>query len=197
MAIDNDTSYELTGAQVKDLAQKIRNKADNNTFVGASSGAAGSAGLVPTPLAGDQTKFLKGDGSWATVGGGSSMPTIYMTDDGYVFDGSIFNNMLFPNNGFAFSADPIDHSMPGSAVPMSENDFDAIFASGYPVLVEGDIMQEGGAVGHGIITCYAIDSSGHPKFRFEYMGKNQYYAGTADFGQADPGNGGVKWSWQN
>ena len=28
MAIDNDTSYELTGAQIKDLAQKIRNKAD-------------------------------------------------------------------------------------------------------------------------------------------------------------------------
>ena len=33
MAIDDNTSYELTGYQVKDLAQKIRNKADNNVFV--------------------------------------------------------------------------------------------------------------------------------------------------------------------
>lgn len=72
MAIDNDTSYELTGAQIKDLAQKIRNKADDNTFVGSSSGTAGSKGLVPAPAAGDQTKFLKGDGTWA-VGGGNAL----------------------------------------------------------------------------------------------------------------------------
>lgn len=64
MAIDNDTSYELTGAQVKDLAQKIRNKADDNTFVGSSSSVAGSKGLVPAPSAGSQNSFLKGDGSW-------------------------------------------------------------------------------------------------------------------------------------
>lgn len=72
MAIDNNTSYELTGAQVKDLAQKIRNKADDNTFVGSSSGTAGSKGLVPAPAAGDQAKFLKGDGTWA-VGGGNAL----------------------------------------------------------------------------------------------------------------------------
>lgn len=67
MAIDNDTSYELTGAQIKDLAQKIRNKADDNTFVGAASSTAGSKGLVPAPVAGDQDKVLKGDGTWGAV----------------------------------------------------------------------------------------------------------------------------------
>lgn len=67
MAIDNDTSYELTGAQIKDLAQKIRNKADDNTFVGASSLISGSKGLVPAPQVGDDTKFLKGDGTWGAV----------------------------------------------------------------------------------------------------------------------------------
>ena len=76
MAIDNDTSYELTGAQIKDLAQKIRNKADDNTFVGASSLIAGSKGLVPAPAAGDDAKFLKGDGTWGTV---SSGPTVVQT----------------------------------------------------------------------------------------------------------------------
>lgn len=64
MAIDDSTSYELTGAQVKDLANKIKGKADDNTFVGASSSAPGSKGLVPQPQAGDGTKFLAGDGSW-------------------------------------------------------------------------------------------------------------------------------------
>jgi len=64
MAIEDNTSYELTGAQVKDLANKIRGKADDNTFVGATSAAPGSKGLVPQPAAGDQEKVLHGDGSW-------------------------------------------------------------------------------------------------------------------------------------
>lgn len=64
MAIDDNTSYELTGAQVKDLANKIRAKAADNTFVGATSAAPGSKGLVPAPAAGDQSKALHGDGTW-------------------------------------------------------------------------------------------------------------------------------------
>lgn len=64
MAIDDNTSYELTGAQVKDLANKIKAKAADNTFVGATSAAPGSKGLVPQPQAGDQEKVLHGDGSW-------------------------------------------------------------------------------------------------------------------------------------
>ena len=125
MAIDDNTSYELTGYQVKDLAQKIRAKADSaslasvatsglysdligtptiptvyngkltikqngttideftanqssNTtisltdttysdFTGATSSLAGAAGLVPAPAAGDDTKFLSGNGLWTTV----------------------------------------------------------------------------------------------------------------------------------
>ena len=42
---------------------------DNNTtylaFTGATSSAAGTAGLVKAPAAGDQDKFLRGDGTWA------------------------------------------------------------------------------------------------------------------------------------
>ena len=34
---------------------------------GASSGLAGSSGLVPAPTAGSQGKFLRGDGSWASI----------------------------------------------------------------------------------------------------------------------------------
>lgn len=38
-----------------------------STFTGASSGTAGTSGLVPAPAAGDDTKYLSGDGLWKTV----------------------------------------------------------------------------------------------------------------------------------
>lgn len=93
MAIDDNTSYELTGAQVKDLANKIKAKAADNIFVGATSAAPGSKGLVPAPQAGDDTKFLSGDGTWKTVsGGGTTVHKLYMSTSnrvgGYVPYGS-------------------------------------------------------------------------------------------------------------
>lgn len=36
-------------------------------MVGATSDTAGKAGYVPAPAAGDQAKFLRGDGTWVTV----------------------------------------------------------------------------------------------------------------------------------
>lgn len=36
------------------------------TMIGASSSDAGAAGLVPAPTAGNQNKYLRGDGTWAT-----------------------------------------------------------------------------------------------------------------------------------
>ena len=36
-------------------------------FVGATASAAGAAGFVPAPAAGDQNKFLTGDGNWSLV----------------------------------------------------------------------------------------------------------------------------------
>ena len=51
----------------------IQTQIDNiTTMTGATSGAAGTGGLVPAPAAGDDTKFLKGDGTWATVSSGGS-----------------------------------------------------------------------------------------------------------------------------
>lgn len=38
-----------------------------SNFGGATSSAAGASGLVPTPAAGDQTKYLMGDGTWGEV----------------------------------------------------------------------------------------------------------------------------------
>lgn len=41
-------------------------------MTGAAAGTAGAHGLVPAPAAGDNEKFLRGDGTWQTVSGGSS-----------------------------------------------------------------------------------------------------------------------------
>lgn len=54
--IDAATIYELLG--ITDV---------NGNFVGATSNANGVHGLVPAPLIADKDKFLKGDGTWATV----------------------------------------------------------------------------------------------------------------------------------
>lgn len=113
MAIDDNTSYELTGAQVKDLANKIKAKAADNIFVGATSAAPGSKGLVPQPQAGDDTKFLKGDGTWAAAGGGSEITYIatdllqmtYPQAAAYAQSKGVMNimqNLNFPNTGFIF-----------------------------------------------------------------------------------------------
>lgn len=45
-----------------------------SAFVG-DSGAGGTKGLVPAPVAGDATKFLKGDGTWAAIPGGGDALT--------------------------------------------------------------------------------------------------------------------------
>lgn len=41
-------------------------------MVGATGGSAGTQGLTPAPVAGDETKFLRGDGTWQSAGGGGS-----------------------------------------------------------------------------------------------------------------------------
>lgn len=48
--------------------------ADLIAFVG-DSGSGGTKGLVPAPTTGDATKYLKGDGTWATVSGGGDALT--------------------------------------------------------------------------------------------------------------------------
>lgn len=39
----------------------------SDVMTGATSGAAGAVGLVPQPAAGDDAKYLKGDGTWGAI----------------------------------------------------------------------------------------------------------------------------------
>jgi len=61
-------SLYQTGADtfVKDSASTATSRL--NAFVG-DAGSGGTKGLVPAPTAGDASKFLKGDGTWATQSG--------------------------------------------------------------------------------------------------------------------------------
>lgn len=56
----------FTDAQ-KNRARTNINAAANVAFTGATANAVGSAGLVPTPVAGDQGKVLFGSGAWTTI----------------------------------------------------------------------------------------------------------------------------------
>ena len=50
-------------------------------MIGAEADKDGVAGLVPAPKAGDENKFLRGDGTWAEVTGGTADLTNYVTKD--------------------------------------------------------------------------------------------------------------------
>ena len=65
------TTYTLLN-----VSGKIPN-ARLNTLVGADGTNAGTAGIVPAPTATDNTKFLKGDGTWADL----TIPTVDQTYD--------------------------------------------------------------------------------------------------------------------
>ena len=53
-----------------------------SNFTGTDGVSAGTAGLVPAPATTDDGKYLKADGTWATVAGGGSNITMTTTDPG-------------------------------------------------------------------------------------------------------------------
>lgn len=80
VADDTDDSYGPYALTNKQLTDEIKN------MTGASASAAGSRGFVPAPAAGDQDKYLKGDGTWGEVQGGSvdlPMPPIMQPATAY------------------------------------------------------------------------------------------------------------------
>lgn len=61
-----DNGHAHTIANVTGLQSALDGKAADADMSGATASADGASGLVPAPLAGDQGKFLKGDGTWET-----------------------------------------------------------------------------------------------------------------------------------
>ena len=91
-----NTTYGLSGAtydtnntkQIVTLTDSNSNTttADIVAMTGATGSVAGKAGLVPKPAATDNTKFLKGDGTWATPTDtkyGLNQGPLYASDNSY------------------------------------------------------------------------------------------------------------------
>ena len=72
-------------------------------FTGATSGADGTAGLVIQPVAGDEGKYLKGDGSWDTVTSGSTT-TINNNADYRIITGSATSDTLNAEANLTFNS---------------------------------------------------------------------------------------------
>lgn len=72
-----DTTY-TAGSNVQISPQNVISATDTTYthFTGATASTDGVQGLVPGPLAGDENKYLKGDGTWGTVQAG---PTVVQT----------------------------------------------------------------------------------------------------------------------
>lgn len=118
-------------------------------MTGATSSAAGTAGIVPAPAAGDEGKFLKGDGTWAAAGGGGNTATYIATDllqmvyTAAMQDAqakgisNILSNLMFPNQGFVFLKEDGSEVVPAGEICKK-------FGQGYTVLIKGVFMQYGG-----------------------------------------------------
>ena len=75
---------------------------ESSSVSGATAESDGSPGLVPAPAAGDQNKFLRGDGRWADVGAGDGkvyamkMTSLPSTVPPSLADGGLL--VIQPNN---------------------------------------------------------------------------------------------------
>lgn len=65
-AVTNSSDTAITPAAVNELSEYLENAIAQNVR-GATSSANGTAGRVPAPAAGDQNKYLKGDGTWKAL----------------------------------------------------------------------------------------------------------------------------------
>ena len=79
-----------TGA-IADLQGQINNIPTVSDMTGATASTAGTHGLVPAPSAGDENKYLKGDGTWGTVG--NSGEYVEVTADGVKNAGVLFDEL--------------------------------------------------------------------------------------------------------
>lgn len=65
----NRTYAFVYDGSVYQLIGDINTDTKYSVFTGATTSAAGKTGLVPAPAAGYNTRFLRGDGTWAAAGG--------------------------------------------------------------------------------------------------------------------------------
>ena len=168
-------------------------------MTGADSITGGSSGLVPAPSAGDQKKYLRGDGTWQTVTGGSSYTAgtgIDITNDTISIDTSVVAQLSdipdtsdmatqtwVGNQGYLTSASLANYVTTNTAQTISGvktfnanikiNDGKAILTqSGYEAL---SVVGEDVTIGNDRGTLYLWSSETRPVYNF-----SSYLALTSD-----------------
>lgn len=85
---------DVTGL-VDALAGKAAASHTHPAMTGADSNTAGTAGLVPAPAAGDNGKFLRGDGTWVNGTGSLTIDQVYPVGSIYMSVNSTSPSTLF------------------------------------------------------------------------------------------------------
>lgn len=94
----------ITDVQVDNVSVVSGGVANISTMTGAGASAAGAKGLVPAPSAGDEDKFLAGDGTWKT-GGGSGASALDDLTDVSIDDQTLDQGQILKYNGTAWVND--------------------------------------------------------------------------------------------
>ena len=126
MAIDDNTSYELTGYQVKDLAQKIRAKADSSSLASVATSGLYSdltgAPTIPTVYNGTLTIQQNGTTLGTFSANQSANETINITGGGgettTVFYWDAPNSAMYKDSGFTTAVTMSDVEAAASAGPV-------------------------------------------------------------------------------
>lgn len=118
------------------------------TMTGADGTNAGTSGLVPAPSATDNTKFLKGDGTWADVSGGTSYTAgtgIDITNDTISIDNTVALKSEIPTN-----ADYVDLTTAQTITSIKKFTQNILQNSGHYLYSDG--IREPISQNHNIIT---------------------------------------------
>lgn len=112
-----DTTY-TAGTNVQISAGNVISATDTtySAFTGATSSVAGTAGLVPAPTTSDPDKYLKGDGTWATVQSGAMATTFHW--------GGSPNYSMYKDSGYT--------------TPATYSDIAAAYADGLVYIADGE-----------------------------------------------------------
>lgn len=120
-----------------------------STMGAATSSAAGSAGLVPAPAKGDQTKFLRGDGTWSEPGGKSTV--VQATASAGSWQSGTYPTQNITVAGVTASNN-IEVGVDGAAIALLNNAKDV-----YEAATEALILCTAQATNSITLTCYGTE----------------------------------------
>lgn len=135
---------------IYDNTQNAWVNADINSVIGVMSGATAStngvSGLVPAPLEGDQNKFLKGDGSWASPVIDADLNIFTTNQDSQLtlidFDSAASGSLLQKNSSGSIDwVDPSTLQTDLTAVESSINDLQSVVSTLLTTKMERQIVN--------------------------------------------------------